>query len=62
MRLNARGTIDEIVQHAVSRFIADFERLDGALSAALGNEQDSNGEAVRQVWPRTPEEVKVLLS
>lgn len=56
--INSPSHIAVVIQKATERFIADYERLDEILFA--GAEDDEGG--VQKVWPRTVEEVRVLLS
>lgn len=54
--------LDEIMRIAVANFIADFQRVEEAVVDVVANEVEGGIELVRGVWPRTTEEVSVLLS
>ena len=65
-RLSSPKIIGEIMQEAASRFVDDFSRVEEAVIDALMNEGDGQGEGgiefARSVWPRTVDEVRVLLT
>lgn len=54
------------MQEAASRFVDDFSRVEEAVIDGLVNEGDGQGEGgiefARSVWPRTVDEVRVLLA
>lgn len=63
--LSSPKIIGEITHEAAGMFVEDFGRVEGAVVDALagGMEGGVEGgmEAVRGVWPRTVDEVRVLL-
>ncbi|RPA95058.1 COG6-domain-containing protein [Choiromyces venosus 120613-1] len=65
-RLSSPKIIGEITQEAASRFVDDFARVEEAVIEALVHEGDGQGdggiEFARSVWPRTVDEVRVLLT
>ncbi|PWW80572.1 oligomeric complex COG6 [Tuber magnatum] len=65
-RLSSPKIIGEIMQEAASRFVDDFARVEEVVIDALVNEGDRQGEGriefARSVWPRTVDEVRVLLT
>lgn len=56
--ITSPSQIDEVIQKATAQFIEDYERLDEIL---FMGEEDGE-ENLQEVWPRTVEEVRVLLS
>jgi hypothetical protein len=52
--------LDQVIELAVARFIADFQRVEEAVHV-LADETDGGMERIRSVWPRTTEEVTMLL-
>ncbi|CAZ79629.1 unnamed protein product [Tuber melanosporum] len=65
-RLSSPKIIGEITQEAVSRFVDDFSRVEEVVIGVLVNEGNGQGEGgiefARSVWPRTADEVRVLLT
>jgi len=65
-RLSSPKIIGEIMQESASRFVDDFSRVEEAVIGALVNEGDGQEEGgielARSVWPRTVDEVRVLLT
>lgn len=60
--LNSPKIIEEIVQEAAARFVDDFARVEEAVIDSLANETEGGMELARTVWPRTVDEVRVLLT
>ena len=61
-RLTNPQKLDEVIQLIATRFIADFQQVEEAVVDILANEIEVGIEMVRGVWPRTTEEVTMLLS
>ena len=67
-RLRNRKMIQDITDEAASKFCEDFELVEGKILAAdelLYNEEDANEEqepSLRDLFPRTSGEIRVLLS
>lgn len=60
--LNSPKIIGEITYEAARKFVEDFRRVEEAVVDALAGEMDGGVEAARGVWPRTVDEVRVLLT
>jgi len=55
-RLSSPKTVASVIQKAANWFVDDFSRVEQAITGPDG------AEFSRTVWPRTVEEVRVLLS
>lgn len=60
--LNSPKIVGEITYEAARRFVEDFRRVEEAVVDALAGEIEGGAEAAREVWPRTVDEVRVLLT
>lgn len=61
-RLSSPKMIGEITHEAAGRFIEDFRRIEEAVVDALASEIEGGIDRARSVWPRTMDEVRVLLT
>lgn len=61
-QLSSSKTIGEITHEAAERFVEDFRKVEEVVVNALANEMEGGMEAARVVWPRTVDEVRVLLT
>lgn len=61
-RLSSPKIIGEITYEAAERFVGNFKRVEEAVVDALASEMEGGVEAARTVWPRTADEVRVLLT
>ncbi|KAH0609379.1 uncharacterized protein H6S33_012865 [Morchella sextelata] len=61
-RLNSPKVVGEISHEAAERFVEDFRRVEEAVVNALANEMEEGMDGARNVWPRTVDEVRVLLT
>lgn len=60
--LSSPKIIGEIAHAAAARFVEDFRRVEEVVVDALAGEMEGGVEAARGVWPRTVDEVRVLLT
>lgn len=60
--LNSPKIIGEITYAAAGRFVEDFRRVEEAVVDSLAGEMEGGVDAARGVWPRTVDEVRVLLT
>lgn len=61
-RLNSPKVVEGISHEAAERFVEDFRRVEEAIVNALANEMEEGMDGARNVWPRTVDEVRVLLT
>ncbi|KAI5806374.1 oligomeric Golgi complex subunit 6, partial [Geopyxis carbonaria] len=60
-QLNSLRIVDSIYHSVVVRFIKDFEKVEEAILVGMDKNLEENVQA-RDVWPRTTEEVRLLLN
>jgi hypothetical protein len=61
-RLNSPKLLDEIIQRAAEEFTHDFARTEEAIFDTMSGEVEGGSEGVRILFPRTVDEVTVLLN
>lgn len=59
--MNSSKIVGEITYEAARRFVEDFRKVEEAVVDALA-EMEGGAEAAREIWPRTVDEVRVLLT
>ncbi|KAL7268184.1 Golgi transport complex subunit 6 [Rhizina undulata] len=60
--LTAPKIVGECTHEAADRFIEDFRKVETAIVEGLREDDERGVDVARSVWPRTAEEVRVLLS